>query len=266
MNTGALVYAFDGDIQYTKIAAECAKRVKTHLGLPTTLVTDNANTIEPGVFEDVKLVRRPDSGGKRNWADGNVTTSWVNSRRCLALKHTPYDRTLLLDADYLVESDYLLNFINASGDFYAHNTRRYINEPTSYVETFGLGRTPMWWATVCIFSKTQFVQDVFDIWRMVEDNYQHYANLLRFSPHPFRNDYALSIALMLANGNIQPSQCAIPVPLLNVPDSCEIEQLDKWTLTYSVLDHNQLKPKKITVEQQDLHIMGKFNLQRILSK
>ena len=54
---------------------------------------------------------------------------------------------------------------------------------------------------------------------MVEKNYHHYANIFGFDPRKFRNDFALSIALLLANGNTIPTQCDIPWPLFNVdPD------------------------------------------------
>jgi hypothetical protein len=247
MNTGALIYATDGDIAYTKIAEECASRVEKYLGISSTIVSGDSTVT-----------------GNRAWADCNKPVAWRNSGRCNALEDSPYDRTLLIDADYWIASDCLRHLLNADGNFYAHNSRMYINEQSSKIETFGTLQTPMWWATVCVFDSSEFSQDVFSAWCMIEDNYSHYANLFQFTSKPFRNDYALSMALLLVNGGEYPN-CAIPWPLINVPDSCEIElENNKWTLGYTVYENEQHKPKRITVQDQDLHIMGKRNLEKLL--
>ena len=55
--TGALLYAFDSDIKYTKIAVECAKRINQYLNIPVSLVTDA--TINEQVFDQVIIVDKP---------------------------------------------------------------------------------------------------------------------------------------------------------------------------------------------------------------
>ena len=247
MTTGALIYATDGDIEYTKIARECARRVEHYLGIPSTIVSGN-DTVT----------------GNRCWADCDKPVTWRNSGRCNAWHDSLYDRTLLIDADYWIASDCLNSVLRSNGHFYAHNSRMYINERSGKIETFGTLKTPMWWATVCVFDRSDFSQDVFSAWQMIQDNYNHYANLFQFTRKPFRNDYALSMALLLVNGGEYPD-CAIPWTLINVPDSCNIDlENDKWTLEYSVYENDEHKPKRITVKDQDLHIMGKRNLEKLL--
>jgi len=247
MSTGAIIYAADGDIQYTRIAQECSKRVELYLNIPATIVKGDSTIT-----------------GKRSWADCNAPVDWRNSGRCKAMQDSPYDRTLLLDADYWIDSDCLKSVLYSDGHFYAHDTRMYINEQEPKRETFGTLKTPMWWATVCVFDRSEFSQDVFSAWQMIEQNYLHYANLFQFTRKPFRNDHALSMALLLANGGEYPD-CAIPWPLINVPDSCDIDLANnKWTLGYTVYENDQHKHKRITVKNQDLHIMGKRNLERLI--
>jgi len=246
MNIGALIYATDGDIEYTRIARECAHRVEQYLGIPATIVEGAT-----------------DVTGKRSWADCDAPVEWRNSGRCNALMDTPYDRTLLLDADYWISSDVLKTALDSDASFLAHNTRMYVNEIEPKTETFGTLKTPMWWATVCVFDRSKYTHDVFDAWRMIQDNYNHYANLFHFQKKPFRNDYALSLALLLINGGTMPKEC-IPWPLINVPDSCNIELEDAWTLVYTVYENEELKPKRISVKNQDLHLMGKRNLEKLL--
>jgi hypothetical protein len=88
---------------------------------------------------------------------------------------------------------------------------------------------------------------------MVESNYQHYANVFGFDARKFRNDYALSIALLIANGNTVPEQCAIPWPLVNVDPNIEVTlDVDKWSID-----------KEFYTSNQDLHILGKSYLENM---
>jgi hypothetical protein len=119
----------------------------------------------------------------------------------------------------------------------------------------------MWWATVVIFDRnSNFTQDVFDVWKMVEQNYQHYANLFGFKSKQYRNDYALSIALLLCNGNVHPQQCELPWPLLNVDTEVEVSNINNtWWIEYT----NANRKKKICVKNHDLHIMCKSYLEKM---
>ena len=263
MKTGALLFAFDGEIAYTKIAQECARRIKKYLDIPVTLVTDQTRTFSG--FDNQILVDSPTKNTRRRWADGDTVTEWKNSGRSGAYDLTPYDRTLLLDVDYLVSNSSLKTVLETDGDFFAHNTRMYINENQPKTETFGSLKTKMWWATVCVFNKCEFAQDVFDIWKMIEQNYNHYSKIFNFRNKPFRNDFCLSMALLLANGNQSPDCCAIPWPLINIPDSCELDNNDStWKISYNKLENNKIKNKHIFVKDQDIHVMCKFNLNKVL--
>ena len=137
-------------------------------------------------------------------------------------------------------------------DFLAHKTVLPVTHHT-ITETFGLHKNSMWWATVVVFNKSKFSCDVFALWKMVESNYQHYANVFQFDARKFRNDYALSIALLVANGNTIPEHCEIPWPLVNVDPAIQVEIAnDKWKID-----------ERFYTVNQDLHIMGKSYLEQI---
>ena len=63
MTTGALLFAFDSEIKYTKLAVECAKRIKQYLDIPVTLVTNIK--LDTDIFENQILVTKPDGKNKR---------------------------------------------------------------------------------------------------------------------------------------------------------------------------------------------------------
>lgn len=254
MTIGALLYAFDSDIKYTKIAIECAERIRKYLEIPVTLVTDVP--LENNIFDKVVTVAKPADKNFKYWQDTEKTTVWYNAGRSRAIELTPYDRTLLIDIDYMINSNVLKNLLKSSQPFFAHNTVQPIEKNRTLVENFGLRNTPMWWATVVVFDKSEFSRDVFQIWQMVETNYQHYANVFEFDARKFRNDFALSIALLVANGNTIPEQCNIPWPLVNIDSKIKVTLEDeKWWIVDTT--------RHFYLRNQDLHVMGKSYLETL---
>ena len=262
MTKGALLYAFDGDICYTQFAVECAKKIHKYLGIPVSLVTDVS--IEEAVFDQIILVDKMPSKNRRWWADTEQSTSWLNHSRSRALELSPYDRTLLLDVDYVVNSSCLNNLMDTNGNFYAHRSVRSIQLPETRHQTFGTKNTDMWWATVVVFDKSDFSKTVFEIWQMIERNYKYYAGFFGFDAKQFRNDFALSIALLVTNGGQSAEHCEIPWPLMNVDPEITINNnsncLDVY---YTVTEKSQIKHRRLECRDQDLHIMGKSYLEKV---
>lgn len=262
MTTGALLYAFDGDICYTKFAVACAQRIRDYLDIPVSLVTDNS--IKDSVFDQVIELESQESRNRRWWADTDTSTSWLNHSRCRAYELSPYNRTLLLDVDYIVNSSILKNLLDIPIAFLAHKTVKSIQLPETRHQTFGTKNTDMWWATVVIFDKSLFSKNVFDVWKMVDHNYHYYADFFGFERAQFRNDYALSIALMVANGGFIPEQCQIPWPLMNVdPDVAIYRNGDYYDVFYNIMEQSQKKAKRLEIKNQDIHVMGKSYLEQL---
>ena len=262
MTVGALLFAFDSEIKYTKLAVECAKRIKQYLDIPVTLVTNIK--LDTDIFENQILVTKPNGRNKRYWTDTGEVTSWYNFGRNSAIDLTPYDRTLLIDIDYIVNSDSLRSLLNCTQPFLCHQYVHNADLSKCQIITLGSKNTQMWWATVVVFDKSVFSQDVFDCWKMVEQNYKHYANLFGFDYNNFRNDFALSIALLIANGNTIPDQCDIPWPLLTADADIPVTYKDNtWWIEYKVHERGKLIPKKISLKNQDIHVIGKSYLEKI---
>ena len=262
MTTGALLYAFDGEICYTKFAVACARRIRQYLDIPVSLVTDSA--IDNPVFDQIIPVDTLESRNRRWWADTETSTSWLNHSRSRSYELSPYDRTIVLDVDYLVNTPILRSLLQIPNSFFAHRSVRSIQSPETRQQTFGIKNTDMWWATVVVFNKNQFAQDVFAVWQMVESKYRYYADFFGFDSKQFRNDHALSIALLVANGGTVPLHCEIPWPLINVDPDIAVEQkADVTNIYYSAMESNQQKYKRLSVQNQDLHIMGKSYLEQV---
>lgn len=266
MTQGVVFFAFNsGPIDYVRIAEWNAQNVQRHLNLPVTLITDNP--VNSSVFDQVVLINNTDAD-QRIFFDQDTLVPWRNRGRCAAYELSPYDTTLLLDVDYVVASAKLTYLLSDPRDFVCHRRAFDITKPTTdAIETFGQHRMPMSWATVIKFNRSTIAEQIFDIMAMVQNNYQHYADLYKFRHAPFRNDYALSIALALVNGHSVDPIFDSPWPLLNVNPAHEVQQLDEdyYEIKYTKMIGQEHKTARIAVYKQDLHVMGKSFLENLIA-
>jgi hypothetical protein len=69
---------------------------------------------------------------------------------------------------------------------------------------------------------------------------------------------------LLCNGNTIPTQCEIPWPLFNVEPDIKVSKVnDTWWMEYNMYERGEIRPKKISVTNHDLHILGKSYLEKI---
>ena len=256
MSTGALLYAFNSDIDYVKIALECAQRVHKHLNIPVSLVTDKQVSTQQ--FDQQIIVEKPNSTGNRYWHKQSTTSQWFNSSRSSALDLTPYDTTLLLDADYLINTNSLQAVLESNNNFQCFADNIMLPDSNIIKEKFGKTSTPQLWATVCKFTKHS--EEIFTAWQMIERNYSHYAKLFGFKTKPFRNDYALTLALLLIGGGKVSSDYIIPWTMISV-GNCDFE-IHNHSIEITYLKQNRLS--KCTVNT-DVHIINKLDLEKQLA-
>lgn len=259
MTTGAVIFAVgDTAIDYAAMAAWSAARIQCHLGLPTTLITDQDIT-EPS-FDQVIRINSVPSERTRWFDDLAQSVPWNNLDRCDAFDLSPYDRTLLLDADYVVNSDRLLTVLNQDR-FWCHRYA-YAAGTGPILDHFGRHQHPMYWATVIMFDRNAESGFIFDSMRMIRDNWQHYRDLYHIDNALFRNDYALSIALPLVNGHVQPQ--FLPRAMLNVMPDQRLQQVeeDSFEVTWGC---SQGRLHTNVLQAWDFHAMCKRDLGAIVA-
>ena len=260
MTTGALIFAFNNqDIDYVALAEWSAKNIRRHLDIPTTVITNSKQAVGNVNFAHV-ILTEPMGTGTRHFDDLGKTVPWYNANRVNAYTLSPYDQTLLLDADYVVASDQLRTVLKASQNFMCHRQAYNLAtaDPLNDLNKFGTYGMPMWWATVIMFRKSNTTQYIFDCMQMVQNNWQHYRDLYGIQNKTYRNDFALSIALGIVSGHTL-SVDEIPWDLASVmPDNqLTSNQIDGYDITF--LDQ-QRKTKTIGVQGFDFHAMGKRHL------
>jgi hypothetical protein len=178
---------------------------------------------------------------------------------------SPYDETLVLDADYVVCSDQLNLLFDLPQDFLAPVTAYDVTGTRTFddLNCFGSYRMPMAWATVMRFRRSLLSKSVFDMMRMIRDNWQHYRNLYGIAKSTYRNDHALSIALNTLHGH-QGRWPSVPWKLASVVPEHGLEQLDtdRFCVTYQT---SNAKSRHVEIAGQDFHAMGKRHLGDIIA-
>ena len=262
LRQGALIFAFNNEAtDYIAMAAWSTKNIRRHLKLPVALVTDDPVAAAQYDFEHI-IATVPDTGGSRYFADYNANVTWNNAGRINAYELSPFDQTLVLDADYVIASDRLLEVLAIPQQFAAFKDGFDPSSMTN-LDTFGAYNMPMWWATVMMFRRGNISQYIFDSMQMIRANWQHYRDLYGIHQSNYRNDYALSIALGLVAGAEQ-SVHEIYGSMVNImpePRLTWIEQ-DHYEVEYINAD-GQLKT--MSWKGMDFHAMGKKHLEVIVA-
>lgn len=257
MTTGCLIFAYDGDIAYGPQAVLAARLVTKHLGIPISLVTDSItldNLASKEIFHQILVHEVGAVTNTRKLKDSTVV--WKNTNRSSAYDISPYERTLLIDSDFLVLSNRLSTYLQADRDFMIcpsmtdlHPTRtgsRVVLDPASI---------PMLWATNIIFNKTPEVEALFGMVAHIREHWQLYGALYKFDTRRFRNDYAFSIACHTLSGlGVEKFHTDLPSPLL-FNDKDTLLQVKGNTLSF-LLDGDTLTK----CQGQDVHFMNKYDL------
>jgi hypothetical protein len=265
MTTGAVILAFNNEeTDYVAMAAWSARNIQRHLGIPTSIITD-CRDVDQLVDFDVVISADAQTGGKRYFDDYAKTVTWHNAGRTDVYNLTPYDQTIVLDADYVVASDDLKRILHVPQDFMCHKTAVDLTTgaPLDNLNRFGDYNFPMWWATVIMFRKSNTAQYIFDCMTTVKNNWQHYRDLYGIRQANYRNDFALSIALGIVSGHTLKVN-EIPWPLYSVLPSTTLSGVyeDSYILQYN---DAQNKPKQMTFSGLDFHAMGKKHLEDIIA-
>jgi hypothetical protein len=247
MTTGAVIFARNNEhIDYVAMARWSAQNIARHLGIPTHIITDSAPSDNARHFTDV----------------GTVT--WHNLNRMDAYRLSPWDRTLVLDADYVVATDQLRSVIECDEDFLAHRWAFDVTGCNNFtgLNWFGDVGMPMWWATVMVFNKCRQAELIFDTMAMIRDNWTHYRNIYKNSVATYRNDHALSIALGIVNGHTL-NYAGIPWHLASLTPEHDLTQLgqDRYRVDF---DNTEGQSRWIELHQ-DFHAMGKRQLGDIVA-
>ena len=259
MSRGAILFAFNNPkYDYYAMAEYTAKRINHFLDLPVTLVTDESSLPLKAKYKFDKIVKvEPDTKNKR---DG---VAWINKGRYQAYELSPYDETLLLDADYMVNSKKVLTTFDLTEDFCCHDTTHFLMYPNASQEFLSTYSYNTLWATVVAFRKTKRAKQIFECLQMIQTNYNYYGDLHSFIGGVYRNDYALTLALRIVNGHTILPGDIIPWNLIHVGKNTSVYANTskpfntEYTVMYDHWNRGKIRKEYIVMKDTDFHVMNK---------
>jgi hypothetical protein len=261
MTRGIVMFAHNGNTDYYRMAVHSAQRANRFLNLPVTVITDNETletTSAPHYEFDKTVIVEADKSNIRG------KSTWINKGRYQVYDLTPYDDTLVLDTDFMINSDRLLSLFD-DGDFKCYRNSRYLLSDKKN-EMMGTLSLSIYWATVMRFRKSPRIRDMFKMIEMVQNNYEHYAELHGFIPYTYRNDYALTIALRTVNGHLEYDGDFITGELTHVGENVLVDRIDDTS--YRVLSDITINGRKrrqyIKIKDFDFHMLNKNNFMSLV--
>ena len=266
MSKGVILFAFNSPkFNYYDMAVSTAKRINHFLDLPVSIITDITSIPKNITYTfDKTILITADTSNKRDWG------TWINKGRYRAFELSPYDETLLIDTDYLVNSTKLLKTFDLPTDFCCHEDTHFLMYNTPQIEMLNPYGFKTLWATVVRFNKTKRAEQIFNSMGMVQRNYEHYSNLHGFVPSPYRNDYAITLATRIANGNTLPVEDLIPWNLTHIGKNTMVYKNndDVFNTEYTVMFDNwqrgKIRKEYIITKDMDFHVMNKENFMELV--
>ena len=277
MKKGIVIYAHNNrSVDYALMALISGGLAKKKLKVPVSLITD-PSTIDwmreseifekaTEIFEHIIIVNRPETDNTRRLHDGesSLIVPFLNSNRSSVWDLTPYDRTLMIDGDYLIFSDLLNEYWDVDCDVMigesindVYDNRR-LEYGDIYVSDVGV---KLYWATTVMFTKNAAAKTFFDTVNFIKDNYTYYADVFRFDPRQFRNDVAFSVAKHILDGYEETTVGSLP-PVRTLLDKDILEDVKEETLILLVSPRLNTEYCAAALTGMDLHVMNKQSIYR----
>lgn len=277
MTKGILLFAYNSrQVDYLRLAIIAGRLAKKNLSVPASLITDGS-TISwakeseiydqlTDVFENVIVEEIGHTDNYRVLHDGEDRDKipFKNSSRSKAWDLTPYDRTLLIDSDFLIFSDHLNNYWDVDQDFLISPAIADVNDQSrmqyhdSYISDTGV---KLLWATTIMFTKNKNAKMIFDFVKHVQENYSKYAEIYRYDDRVFRNDIAFSLAYHTFSGFVGSDDYFLP-PVLSTIDRDILVGADDEKLTFLINRDMQNNYTAASIKNLDVHVMNKQSIIR----
>lgn len=276
MNNGVVIIANNSDdIDYIKISTVSASLASKNLKVPVSLITDSESinsktsikkTMLEKIFDQIIIYESDESENYRKiYKQGkSMTVPFLNYNRNKVFDLTPYERTLLIDSDFLIFSRALNEYWNIDQSVLISSNMINLNGGAGGILDAWISpqSAPLFWATTVMFTKNQESENFFNLVEHVKQNYKFYSQLYQFNDQQYRNDISFSIAFHILRGfTISNNLDYFLPPIKIVSDKDEIYSYENNILKLflnNVLNGNY--DQMIKIESNDLHFMNKFEL------
>ena len=276
MTTGAVIFAQNNaSLDYIKLAVFSARQVVKHLDIPVSIVTDSPGWLETGYpdhpFEHVVAVDFKDTTQLKAFNDGALSLKkleWKNFIRDQVYDLSPYDRTLVIDSDYIINSDILKPALDNQYDFQIYKQSMDLADwrPTAEFTRINQYSIPFYWGTTFIFEKNDITKALFDLIAYIKSNWLYFRNLYSIESTTFRNDFAFSIAIHIMNGKTSGGfAIELPGKMIYTKDKDFLISMEDTSMQF-LIEKKDYHGEYILAKTQglDVHVMNKLSLSRFI--
>jgi len=215
------------------------------------------------IFENIIKTDRPPPGNYRVLHDGAQADNvpFINSTRSSAYDLSPYDKTLLIDSDFLIMSQHLNEYWEAADSILVSDAMNDVKGDRIGVLDKWVSETGvhLYWATTVLFSKNEESKRFFQLVEFIKKNYNYYSDLYRFNNRQYRNDISFSIAMHILNG-FEKNTISLP-PIFTVQGTDLLESIGKNN-DLKILVSNNNEYYLSSIKDRDIHIMNKQSIIR----
>jgi hypothetical protein len=272
---GVVLFAHNNElINYVRQAVFCAKQITMHLKLPVTLVSSTVDDIsieDHAVFDKIITVEKQSTRNNKTYRDARnkrVQGSWYNGDRSSVYDLTPYEETIVMDTDYIINNAQLLDCFNIDCSLQIWKGGTYINSMAKFWRIANVSdpSIEMYWATVFYFKKNERTRRFFNLVKHIKDNWTYYRYVYHIQPTNFRNDFAFSIAIHIMNGFSSEAEWPQPLPgeLYYSFDRDQLLDFKDNKFTVLLVDPKRQKNTVTTLPGESLHVMNKISLEKYL--
>lgn len=192
----------------------------------------------------------------------DLGTEWRNLGRERAYELSPFDKTLLLDVDYILQSSAAIDLLDAELPLvcsqWHHNFDQEFVLDKPVIGRHGI---PMLWATLFWFDKGQRSKQIFHKWQEALKFMKWKQEFYGFHSSLIRNDYALSIAVHELEQETQLDVARAPYSQHAIPTWCTFELQDEDIVATSTTGN---KPAQVVnLKGVDFHALNKRNFLEI---
>lgn len=289
MSKGVLMFAHNNaEIDYIRLAIVNALLCQKNLGLSSeqiTIVTDSHslehanNTLGDTVYDaaqyilfekDISFKARNNRVYKDTFHHVE-TLPFYNINRTDAYDISPYDETLLIDADYLILSSSLSACWGHNNDLMMNTRYNDVMMSRNFESLHKLSPAgvDMYWATVVYFRKcSEEAELFFELCKYARDNYAYFSRIYGYDARIFRNDFAFTIAAHTLGGFVKDPVRQLPVTLFKTFDLDDIHEVSGPNHLKLFLEKPGCSGDFMLCDWKDLdiHIMNKWALNRISSQ
>jgi hypothetical protein len=275
MTNGAVIFAQNnGGIDYVKMAAFAANRVRRFLNIPVSIITDSPDWLMescPNHCFDKIIILQEEAASQKEYYDGTITSTkfdWKNLSRNRVYDLTPYDKTLVIDSDYIINSSILKLAFDRDATFQIYSKSFDLagwrdQKPFSRLNSYSI---PFYWATAFVFEKNQIMESFFDLITYIKNNWMYFRMLYNIDSVAFRNDFAFSIAIHIMNEKSNGEFATeLPGVMSYILDRDILISIDNTKMKFLVEKQHYMGEYILAKTSGiDVHVMNKFSLSRFI--